>query len=108
MTHREKNTNAVWDMIESQVATTLERFTKCYPSSKRIPILKKLLHHAKLRSGEGILPFGMKYLTLTKCVPPGFYYAVPGKPVVYFPGDKVASADRGDVQLTLVHPQIYR
>jgi hypothetical protein len=108
MTNREKNANAVWDMVEGQVATTLIRFTKRYPTSKRIPILKKLLHHARLRSGEGMLPFGMKYLTLTKCVPPGFYYSVPGKPVIYFPGDRVASADRAEVQLALVHPQVYR
>lgn len=108
MTHREKNANAVWDMIEGQIISTLERFSKRYPGSKRLPILKKLLHHAKLRNGEEMLPFGMKYLTLTKCVPPGFYYSVTGKPVIYFPGDRVARVDRAEVQLALVHPQVYR
>jgi hypothetical protein len=108
MTSREKKTNAVWDMIEGQIATTLERFTKRYPDSKRIPILKKLLNHARLRHGAGMLPFGMKYVALTKCMSPGFYYSVPGKPVIYFPGDRIAIADRAEVQLALVHPQVYR
>ncbi len=108
MTNREKNTNAVWDMIEGQMVSTLERFTKRYPSSKRIPLLKKLLHLARQRNGEGMLPLGMKYVTLTQCVPPGFYYSVPRKSVIYFPGDRIPSVDRAEVQLALVHPQVYR
>ena len=107
---KQQNHASRWHFINTQIAAELERFRRRYPRSRQLPLLRALLRAAQQEDERRMIQVGMRYVRLTRVIPPGCYALTHGPDAtVYLNGQRVRGGLREEAfALGVWHPQVYR
>lgn len=97
---------AIWEAAKEMLAPELARYQTRYPRSRRCALLEALAIAMQHEDHAALADAGLRYLRLTRLVPPGCYAVGGGRH--YLAGERVQRR-RGEVWTVHVYsPQVWR